>query len=563
MQTIIEAEKAYLSYNYTTANDLLQSLINNDTNIDNDTKLKINVNKAISTYRINSKSNNNSTNNLINELTELLNNHDLSNYENINENNKIKSSSSPSSSSSVDNLLIGNTFKSVVTLFNLASLHFHQHNYIESRNILLKINLLLPNDNINTDHFSIGLKLKATFLHIEVLLKLWSRNGCVYLLDEMHSFQTELFSLLSHLSKYPLLIKSIYKDIKILDEINNAVRMPVLQIIILLRLCIYRGRTLIIFNRLHAAELEITQAIDVYEKLLGPMIKLIVSPPPDQIVSLPLEGPFFFLKSFVGTIIPTPTAIASDCITMQVQHQRQLCLATKAHLEYCKGNYDKSLSLLTEIGRHGNKSGEFPTTIQDITANNQPIPTELFDENGGNFNLELYNNIACLYMKMNKFSVASLYYRRSLQLSSSSVKSNNNQSSNSDSDSNSDNNNSNNNSNNSISGNDKNENESPLKSNFQPIYKDSLRHDYSVDILYNYGLSLLSAGNSLDSFQIFESLCDKLGEKPHLWIRMGECCIQYNSQLLDEENENDAASPFIEGIISSGRSRRLLLRYLF
>ncbi len=86
-----------------------------------------------------------------------------------------------------------------------------------------------------------------------------------------------------------------------------------------------------------------------------------------------------------------------------------------------------------------------------------------------------------------------------------------------------------------------------------------LIHRYSTDIIYNTGLSLLLTDKPLEAFQCFEKLSTSFRSRPQLWVRMAECCIQYDLRRKEEKMKKEPG--LTSGVVSKGRSRRLLLRY--
>jgi len=85
-----------------------------------------------------------------------------------------------------------------------------------------------------------------------------------------------------------------------------------------------------------------------------------------------------------------------------------------------------------------------------------------------------------------------------------------------------------------------------------------LMHSYEVEVYYNCGLSFLASKRPLDAFACFHRTVDRLRNWPQLWLRMAECCIQFdvskNYQKSDSVRESDK-------ILKLGKSSRVLIRF--
>eukprot|EP01034_Spumella_vulgaris_P021396 gene21396-27426_t len=82
--------------------------------------------------------------------------------------------------------------------------------------------------------------------------------------------------------------------------------------------------------------------------------------------------------------------------------------------------------------------------------------------------------------------------------------------------------------------------------------------------LHCTGLSLLKLSKPLDAFAFFAAAVTvtDLGDRPHLWIRLAECCLQREALREGEAAAALAAAPqtpFVESI-SNSRTRRVFLR---
>jgi CCR4-NOT transcription complex subunit 10 len=122
-----------------------------------------------------------------------------------------------------------------------------------------------------------------------------------------------------------------------------------------------------------------------------------------------------------------------------------------------------------------------------------------------------HNNLGCIYFKLQRFNAASLFFQKAVNMGE-------------------------------------------CWRNVQ-----SLHHSYAPDIAYNNGLSLLSADQFIDAFKSFLGCSEEFSDRPHLWIRMAECCI---GQACVQKGKEDKRITF--QTISTGHSRRIAIwRWLF
>jgi CCR4-NOT transcription complex subunit 10 len=100
----------------------------------------------------------------------------------------------------------------------------------------------------------------------------------------------------------------------------------------------------------------------------------------------------------------------------------------------------------------------------------------------------------------------------------------------------------------------------------------------SADILYNNGLQLLLSGVHLQlAFECFSRAAVQRGDRPHLWMRMAECCMMAHARASDpkvvarsqggirgvgncgESERLNFKNDVVDKVVGSGPQRRMLL----
>ena len=95
-----------------------------------------------------------------------------------------------------------------------------------------------------------------------------------------------------------------------------------------------------------------------------------------------------------------------------------------------------------------------------------------------NFEQRHYNNIACVFFRLEKYYASLFYFQRA------------------------------------------------LTSTIDCEQYHILNHSYTYDVIYNKGLSLLFGSNPKEAFLQFQYIISHFKNRPHIYIRMAECCIQ-------------------------------------
>jgi CCR4-NOT transcription complex subunit 10 len=161
------------------------------------------------------------------------------------------------------------------------------------------------------------------------------------------------------------------------------------------------------------------------------------------------------------------------CPLTPIDSQNQIALYIKADLEYFKKNFRKSLKLL-ENCRSKDREDE----------------------------AHFYNNVGCIYFKLQRYNAALLYFEKAFQKSEARVR------------------------------------------------NQQLCHSYITDIAYNYGLCLLMTSRPDEALNYFNFCSNQFSKRPHLWIRVAECYLRCSTSYPTSFSLFEIKS------ISSGRSTR-------
>ncbi|XP_008546859.1 CCR4-NOT transcription complex subunit 10 [Microplitis demolitor] len=156
----------------------------------------------------------------------------------------------------------------------------------------------------------------------------------------------------------------------------------------------------------------------------------------------------------------------------------------KAHLEYVRGNYSKSMSLLNSCT--GNSADNLEYKVHGESAA-----------------VIYYNNIACVHFARGKPNLAAFYLKRALvenkkAVDAARVKDNN-------------------------AGNSAGQDN--CSSQFLYTLGGGDKHH---ELMFNLGVALLGANQATKAFDCFTEAargCTRLHNSPELWLRMAECCI--------------------------------------
>jgi CCR4-NOT transcription complex subunit 10 len=200
-------------------------------------------------------------------------------------------------------------------------------------------------------------------------------------------------------------------------------------------------------------------------------------------------------------------------------------------MEYLRKNYIKSMKLLVSCRNHKEPvSTNAPNYVRDIQCQ-----ADIAEE------CAYYNNMACVYLKMNRYSLATIYFRKALQLLSTSEMSSlvpsrltlsqYKQDSNSSVDA--------------------------IKTIPRVIAKNSLRICHTSDLLYNTGISLLHSHQPAEAYDCFSSCLSQFYSRPELWLRLAECCIYLVAQRQQTTND----STFTYDVIPSAKIKKFIIRY--
>ena len=158
---------------------------------------------------------------------------------------------------------------------------------------------------------------------------------------------------------------------------------------------------------------------------------------------------------------------------------------------------------------------------------------------------EQYNNLACIHMKNRKYELASIYFQRAIDKERSNLFSDQKQGK--------------------LDSSlprsaevpateEKGKSSAELKSH-------SVRRTHLIEFHYNQGMAHMKCSRPLEAFQCFETVLPVLHRMPYIWIRLAECCINFDQMSRVVPKYSDP-SGFYETILPGTRSQRILLRFV-
>jgi len=133
-----------------------------------------------------------------------------------------------------------------------------------------------------------------------------------------------------------------------------------------------------------------------------------------------------------------------------------------------------------------------------------------------------YNNFGCMHFKMYKYNLGVLYMSRAIEANTKAVKA------------------------------------APQGCN-SVMY--SINHNYQL--LYNYGILLLHAGQPKAAFKCLTQASSVYTRNPRLWLRIAECAIAVVNLGEDCTEINNSKSETVRSIIGSGVYRKTVLNTTF
>ena len=220
-------------------------------------------------------------------------------------------------------------------------------------------------------------------------------------------------------------------------------------------------------------------------------------------------------------------------------------MSKQAQLEYLKGDFTEAFRILSSSSYLSDGGDDVSGSNKSQGESRIPLPSGTV---GVKQSPQYFNNIACLYLSTRKFGASTLFFQKSLaaqqeqtgrEIDAAVAQE--------------------------MAAADAPHAVYDGRGGSATTYQSALPHPLSIDILYNKGLSLLASGSSpLEAYVCFEATKTQLGQRPHLWIRIAECCIQFNH--LKRDKDACGARCGVGGLLQStsiakGRSRRIVLRF--
>ncbi|XP_050395792.1 CCR4-NOT transcription complex subunit 10 isoform X1 [Patella vulgata] len=170
----------------------------------------------------------------------------------------------------------------------------------------------------------------------------------------------------------------------------------------------------------------------------------------------------------------------------------------KCYLDFLRGNYKKAMKGLSGLPQ-----------------------TQVISEHGECLTMMYYNNLACIHFQMKKHHLGALHLRKSLQENENAIK------------------------------------DPRYTEKDRPLNMMGMSRHY--ELLYNMGIQLLHCGKSQPAFDCLIQAVQVYQTNPRLWLRLAECCIQYNRENNDEDRKLEKRLEVIQGSVGNGIHRKLIL----
>uniref|UniRef100_A0A0C9RUB3 CCR4-NOT transcription complex subunit 10 n=1 Tax=Fopius arisanus TaxID=64838 RepID=A0A0C9RUB3_9HYME len=175
----------------------------------------------------------------------------------------------------------------------------------------------------------------------------------------------------------------------------------------------------------------------------------------------------------------------------------------KAHLEYMRGNFKKSLKLLNSASDN--------------------LEYKICGESAA---VLYYNNVACINYANGKPNLAAFYFQKALEENKKAM-------------------------------------ESVRVRDADPISSQALftlGGDRHYELMFGLGVSLLQAGQATKAFDCFTEAAQRLHNSPTLWLKLAECCIYCHKP----SNEIDFDIPkrredMVQKVVGCGVHRKIIL----
>jgi tetratricopeptide (TPR) repeat protein len=380
-------------------------------------------------------------------------------------------------------------------LFNLASLYFVSRQYDESQQILEvlfeKMLATTSNDNASplgsTQLCHPGKAIKICFLLLEIKLRVKKSHG---------------FSNSAEMNEWEMQMKQVCAVVdwgaQKLDQKNSTQKNLnwLLIDLVSFRLLVYKCRIGVAMRNADFASTEIENALNLYKRKLEPYasqqkkltgeFSLV-----DNAAVSDLIGFLGHLHKRSASSAPTAKGAAAEAeeLSAQLNRHYQLAVVAKGQLEYMKGEHASYVEALND--KYWRAAGGDSSRVQ-------------------------YNNTACHLFREEKYALARNFFNMALV---EEKKKQQQQATAQQGDK-------------SKKGGGAAGGVMVAGSGKKPsrLYQCCLSHSYEADFTYNEGLSSLKSGRSLHAFTCFEKVIPSFEKSPKLWIRLAECCIQYNDQ---------------------------------
>jgi CCR4-NOT transcription complex subunit 10 len=285
------------------------------------------------------------------------------------------------------------------------------------------------------------------------------------------------------------------------------------------RVHLYRAKVLLMQAQLKAAKKEIKSALEILQK---------------SKFDLPAA------KTGSGAANGNSSSGEGDWASSAPALRSMTALYLKANFEYLRTNYRKALKLLSSChttgamlqqleGPEGGASlasGSTAALASSGSAGASCVATT------GSVGAMYYNNVACVHHKMRKYHAALYYFQRAIASDNETATAEGGSGA-------------------------KGAASTPPGSNSPGLTRDGrVRAGVGCEVRYNAGLALLLVGQPQAALVKFDEAASLLFDRPQLWLRMAECCVQHYCQQQQQQSPSSPqpGAAAAEGAIVSADS---------
>ncbi|ESO98211.1 hypothetical protein LOTGIDRAFT_114420 [Lottia gigantea] len=163
-------------------------------------------------------------------------------------------------------------------------------------------------------------------------------------------------------------------------------------------------------------------------------------------------------------------------------------------------------------------SGYYKRTLKTLSLSPQ---TSAVNDRGDCISVMYNNNLACLHFHLRKHHLGAFHLRKALQENENAIK------------------------------------DPKISDKDRPLYLMGMSRHY--ELLYNMGIQLLHCGQSQPAFDCLLQAVQVYQTNPRLWLRLAECCIQFNRENNEDDRKLEKRLEVIQNSVGMGIHRKLIL----